>query len=226
MKLVVFDVDGTLTDTNTVDQLTFVQTFKDLYNIDVIDLNWNNCEHVTDPAIYNEVFEQYLSRKPSAEELASIQLHFDSVLKSYGALNEGHFNLIEGVKEMLEDLKANEEWAVAIATGCWSNSALTKLGVAGIDISDLPFGNADKWISRQEITLDAIRLAEEKHGHSFEKTVYVGDGEWDFTTCQSLGLPLIGIDVHQTGKLTALGLEHVVHDYVDKAQFYQYLAVV
>ncbi len=226
MNLVIFDVDGTLTDTNTVDQLTFVQTFKELYNIDVKDLNWNNCEHVTDSAIYNDVFEQYMGKKPNAEELQSIQLHFDSVLKSYAALNEGHFNMIEGAKDLLDNLKANEEWGVAIATGCWSASALTKLGIVGIDISELPFANADRWISRQEITLDAIRQAEEKHSYSFDKIVYVGDGEWDYKTCLSLDLPLIGIDVHQTGKLASLGLQHVLNNYADMEQFYRYLDVV
>ena len=46
-----------------------------------------------------------------------------------------------------------------------------------------------------------------------EQIVYFGDGEWDYKTCQNLGITFIGIDIENDGKLSKLGANTVFRDY-------------
>ena len=48
MKLVLFDIDGTLINSVKTDDECFVQTFDELYDIDLTKANWNEYTHVTD----------------------------------------------------------------------------------------------------------------------------------------------------------------------------------
>jgi len=42
MNLAIFDIDGTLTETNAVDEICFVQAFADAHAITEINTNWRN----------------------------------------------------------------------------------------------------------------------------------------------------------------------------------------
>ena len=49
MKLAIFDVDGTLTRTNEVDEICFVQAFAEAHAITGVDTDWNDI--VTQPIL-------------------------------------------------------------------------------------------------------------------------------------------------------------------------------
>jgi beta-phosphoglucomutase-like phosphatase (HAD superfamily) len=70
MNLVMFDVDGTLTATNTVDTHCFVQAFKEVLNIDLIDTDWSNYKQSTDSGIVAEIIERHTGSPASDEDLS------------------------------------------------------------------------------------------------------------------------------------------------------------
>ena len=82
----------------------------------------------------------------------------------------------------------HRELGVAIATGCWRETAHFKLNAAGFDLSKIPFACASDRSSRAEI----IALAAERAGMPIGQSVYVGDGVWDLRATQELGIPFIG----------------------------------
>ncbi len=56
MKLLVFDLDGTLTKTNAVDEECFVQAFADVFSIRDVNTRWSEYDHVTDVGVLQQVF--------------------------------------------------------------------------------------------------------------------------------------------------------------------------
>ena len=55
MHLVMFDIDGTLTQTMKIDEECFVRSFKDVFGFADIDTDWSRYPHTTDSGIFHDV---------------------------------------------------------------------------------------------------------------------------------------------------------------------------
>lgn len=220
MQLIIFDIDGTLTDTTYIDHIAYKESFAAIHGVQLTEADWYESTHHTDLGIYEEQYEKYFGRKPTGEEMMSLQKEMLQRYTNSRLQDSSLFNEIPGAATIFESLKDLHDTGLAIATGCWSFSALFKLQSAGISFQDIPMGSSDGKITREEITQKAIELAKQKYGvKEFSKTIYVGDGVWDFRTCRNLGIPLIGIDVRGNGKLAALGHQMILRDYNQPEEF-------
>jgi len=76
MRLVLFDVDGTLTDTMAVDARCFLRAFVDACGFADVDSDWSRYRNATDAGIFHEVFESRVGRAPSAAEATKFYEHF------------------------------------------------------------------------------------------------------------------------------------------------------
>jgi len=56
MHLVMFDIDGTLTETMKVDEECFVRSCKDVFGFADIDTDWSHYPHTTDSGVFHDVF--------------------------------------------------------------------------------------------------------------------------------------------------------------------------
>ena len=61
MKLAVFDLDGTLTATNAVDDACFVRALRIVFDIDLINTNWTAYSHVTDASVMAVAFGENMT---------------------------------------------------------------------------------------------------------------------------------------------------------------------
>ncbi len=76
MHLVMFDIDGTLTETMKVDEECFVRSFKDVFGFADIDTDWSHYPRTTDSGIFHDVFTARIGRSPTAQEVSgSIESH-------------------------------------------------------------------------------------------------------------------------------------------------------
>lgn len=216
-KLVIFDIDGTLTNTNAADHQAFEKAYRELYDLDVSDLNWEDCENYTDTGIAQHIFGEKIGRTCGPVDLRKIKKQVqDNLFELYNE-DELNFAEVKGATDFLEFLKTRTEICLAIATGCWEHSANFKLNVSGIDYEGLPMGNSDHAISRVGITNYAIDEAKKHYGiASFDEIIYFGDGVWDYKTTQAMGIRLIGVDVANTGRLKELGVQNIITDYSNK----------
>ena len=58
-RLVVLDVDGTLTRITQVDTDCYVRALADVFGFHEVDTDWSHYRHATDGAILSELFERY-----------------------------------------------------------------------------------------------------------------------------------------------------------------------
>src|SRR5437879_1808267 len=138
MKLAIFDVDGTLTNTNSVDNECFVKAFAEAQSIFGIDTDWAAYPHTSDSGITEYIFQKKLGRRPEDAELTKVKTCFISLLDERYRSHPTDFAEIAGASFALDRLNREHDWAVAIATGCWRESALLKLRVAKIEVDGVP----------------------------------------------------------------------------------------
>ena len=217
MNLAIFDIDGTLTETNHVDDVCFVQALADAYAITDISTDWSAYPHTTDSAILSYVFREHLSRPLEEADLLKFKNCFVSLLQDYQAKDPSLFAEVPGASSCLRRLNQEPEWRVAIASGAWFDSAALKLKAATIAVDDFPGAFADEAISREEILELAVVKAKARYGVSeFSKIVSVGDGLWDVRTARNLNFSFLGIGRGAAkDKLQRAGATHVLEDLAD-----------
>ena len=217
MKLAVFDIDGTLTETNDVDSVCFVQAMADAHSIVGMSTNWGAYAHTTDSYITRELLRERFGRPPEDEELSRFQERFVSLLEEERAKDAALFAEIGGAAAALARLRREPGWAVALASGCWRGSGEMKLRAAGLESGDIPAAYAEDGVSREEILLAAVARAREFYGlESFEGVVSLGDGLWDVRTARNLGFPFVGVGRGEGAeRLRAAGASQVVEDFTD-----------
>ena len=226
MNLVIFDIDGTLTKTDRIDDICFVQAMADAHAITNVSTDWAGYSHTTDSAITLDIFKHQFNRAPEEVELLKLKSQFVRLLEDYRAKDSSLFAEITGASSILQRLNREPEWRVAIASGGWGVSAALKLKVAGIEVDDFPAAFAEDGLSREEILQSAISKAEKLYQQKhFARIVSVGDGVWDVRTARSLGFPFLGIGAGKDAekKLRRAGATHIIEDFTDYKQLVDYL---
>jgi len=225
MKLAIFDIDGTLTETNEVDDKCFVDAFADSHQITEIETDWTKYTHITDSGLVSEIFNQKLGRSPNEEDFLIFKNCFIKNLNDYAFKEETLFAEVPSAKTMLETFSLEKDWVIALATGSFYDSAKLKLEKAKIDIKDFTIASADDAISREEILQMAIEKSLEKYGlKKFEKIVSIGDGVWDVRTAKNLRLDFIGIASGKRAEaLRDEGANYIIKDFRDYENFLVYL---
>lgn len=217
MKLAIFDVDGTLTDTNSVDNECFVKAGAESLGIIAINTNWAEYPHTTDSGITLHLFQQRFGRPPDEIELSKFKSCFVNLLNERYQLDSSDFSEMVGASIALDWLKRESDWAIAIATGCWQQSAWLKLKAAHIDTDGIPAAYAEDGISREEILQASVAksLSRYRQG-SFERIVSIGDGLWDVRAAFHLRFAFLGVGAGDSAaKLRQAGARHVIENFAD-----------
>jgi phosphoglycolate phosphatase-like HAD superfamily hydrolase len=214
MHLVMFDVDGTLTETMKVDEECFVRSFKDMFGLTDIDTAWSHYPHTTDSGIFHDIFTSRIGQSPTAQEVSRFREYFVQLLAA--ASSQSPFASVRGADRLLSRLAQGGSHCVSFATGGWRDSARLKMASAGMCFDDHPAATADDAMDRESIMTLSRQRAVERYGMSFACTVYVGDGVWDARACRSVGVPFIGIGTgRRATRLSAEGAVRVFPDFSD-----------
>lgn len=217
MKFIIFDIDGTLANTKTVEDNCFIAAFDETFGIDLSDQDWADLPNVTDWGITEAIIKRAWGRLPSEQEYDSMKSNFTQRLNNERRRDRSQFAAIEGATEFFNALRETDGMAVGIATGAWEESALIKLDAIGIDPAGVGFSNSNYFKTRASIVKDVIAQLKTQTGNEPERVVYFGDGVWDHRTCQEIGIDFIGIDATGDGKLKELGVESIFRNYRDQS---------
>ncbi|MBW3670967.1 MAG: haloacid dehalogenase-like hydrolase [Acidobacteria bacterium] len=179
MKLVLFDIDGTLIRDNGAARDAFADALREIYGHEP-ELKRFDFSGRTDPEITWMVLEQSgLSENEVEEGLERLWVHYLNGLKE--RIDRSSVRLMPGVETLLEALSAREDVVLALLTGNIEPGARTKLSPFGLN-RFFPFGafGSDSRF-RNELPPVALSRARE-HGHdcfSSEDLVVIGDSVYD-----------------------------------------------
>src|SRR5437870_7541235 len=217
MCLVIFDIDGTLTQTMKADEECFVRSLAEVCGFSDIDTDWSRYKYATDSGIFHEIYESRAGRSPSPREISRFRQHFVGLLRQ--ASSETAFAAVAGAPLLFSYLADSAEHRVALATGAWRDSARLKMTSAGLCYDVYPAASSDDALDRESIIRLSMRRAAERYGR-VDSTVCVGDGIWDARACRSIGIPFIGIATDgRAACLSAEGAVCVFPDFSDADLF-------
>jgi phosphoglycolate phosphatase-like HAD superfamily hydrolase len=211
MNLIIFDIDGTLTQTNDVDSYCFAQAIEEVLQIKNLNTDWSSYRYSTDSGIIQQIYESYFGIYPPKEVTIAIQQQFIANLKHAHKNNYQHFKATPGAENIFSEISKLPHWHIAIATGGWQLSALFKLDSALIPHSNIPKAFADDHIERTEIIKNAVKKAKTMYTiNQYQQPIYVGDKPRDHFAARQLNMGFIGIgaDFRKKIELCDLFLEN------------------
>ena len=190
MKAIVFDVDGTLTLTNEVDSICFVQAIQEVLGVSDFDTEWSNYQFVTDSGVAQEICQRYCDRPMSGSLGIALFERLVELLREQPASS---FQSVPGAIEFIKMLQASPDYAVSLATGAHEASALHKLKTAGFEMEGIPLASSSDAVVREHIMLQSLDRLAIQEKTSFSEVIYFGDASWDVKATGNLGWRLIGI---------------------------------
>ena len=221
MHLVVFDVDGTLTDTNEVDAECFWRAAREVLRLPSDHPRWiEEVKNYTDLGIASQHCEAAFARAITAFEIDLIRNRRVTLLEAAVLMENECIRPTRGAASALSALRAEPGFAVAIATGCFLASAEFKLRTARLFDESIPIAGCDDATSREEIMLNAARKAAVTYRLDFSTVTYVGDGAWDVKAARHLGWNFIGVGAGDAAeRLLHAGAETVITDFEPATAF-------
>lgn len=213
--LAIFDNDGTICDTQSVEGDCFTRAIKNVLGVSLATLDWSKYPEPTSSAIVRKLLSGD-GRALIKEE--KIKKEFLRLLKEEQPKFPNDFTAILGAVAFMNDLRDEMNCSIAIATGCFESSAAFKLQCCGLQLSDFPYATSCDTPHRRDI----IPLAAARAGFDLSSVVYFGDAPWDVRVSRHLGIPMIGIG-RRIDKLRELGVQHIFRDYTDARSILQAL---
>lgn len=214
MRLFLFDIDGTLTDTTAIDNACYLQAFEEILGVTLTSTDWSQFTHVTDPGLFYALFAMHCGRPARPSEHAGFKARFVSLIEA-ATRDPKDFRAVDGAVDFVEKHCPDRGIAVAFATGGYGETARMKLQAAGFS-DPAAVAHADPCMTRVEIVREAMTRAAQTYATvAFDEVTAFGDGVWDARVARELGLHFVGVDLHGDGRLRIYGCKTVISDFVE-----------
>ena len=191
MHLVLFDIDGTLVDSDEFDSELYVQAVREVLGMEIND-DWSAFRNVTDGGILDEIMDNAGLKVDRLRVHTEVKAVFVELVSEYLHEREGRLPEIEGAGAFLAELESVPEVSMALATGGWEETARMKLRAAGLDRYSLPLASGSDAVTRTRNHANR-REPRARRPKAPGRRTYFGDGVWDKQASEELGYDFIAI---------------------------------
>jgi len=204
MRLILFDIDGTLMNCGRQVAQVFTSALREVYGThgDVASYSFAGR---TDPGIVLDLMSA--SGIPQSAVLERLPRMQRLYLERLGdQLEPSKMRLLPGVRDLLDRLASKDDLTLGLLTGNWSQGARVKLSKFDLN-GYFPFGAfGDDGFDRRDLVPAALARAEEATGRRFEvdEVLIVGDSVLDVDCGRAHGVPVLAV---ATGLTPASALE-------------------
>jgi len=210
MKLLLFDIDGTLLLTNGAGTRAANRAFEKIYGIKDA-MTRIDAAGKTDPIILKEIFLNELNRDYTQQEARELYKLYVPFLEEETGKCET--TVMPGIPELLESLSPRKDMVLGVATGNIEKGAWIKLRSAGLDKHFKLGGFGSDSHSREHLILKARDRAKNHIAHQsdFERTFVIGDTPYDINHGRAAGAVTVGV---ATGSYSREELEEHNPDHI------------
>lgn len=215
MKLVLFDIDGTMINTGGAALRAVNSVFLTLYGVpDAID--GIRAAGRTDPAILMDIFRKHLGRDYEPPEAARVfGLYIEQLTAQIDAA--GGYLVLPGIPELLRELAARSGLALGIATGNIERGARVKMGPSGL-MGFFGFGGYGSDSEDRDVV---VAMAIERGralmpaGETLEEVFVIGDTHLDILSARASGARTVAVatGIETAAELEAHGPDHLFEDF-------------
>ncbi|HPA44300.1 MAG TPA: HAD family hydrolase [bacterium] len=225
MRIILFDIDGTLINSDGAGRRSIARAFNDCYGLES-DLHDIEFHGRADNGILRDVFETKLGKSPSEDELEKILENLVRHLPEELQRSE-NYRLLDGVAEILEELSRRKDVILGLETGNTEPAAELKLSHGGIWGYFRCGGYGSDSDIRSEIVRHGIRKAESllEPGQSVEAVWVVGDTPADIEAGKAVGVHVLATatGMHSLDLLCTCGPDVALPDLSNVPQVLQIL---
>ena len=216
MKILLFDIDGTLIDSGGAGKMAMETAIHSELGLGIPTVRIPYAGR-TDRAIIAD-----LLRHHNVEASAA---NIDRILKAYlghlpHCLTQRQGQTLPGVRALLESLQGRSDVLLGLLTGNVEAGATNKLAYFGLDHFFQCGGFADEWIERNDVAQAARRCAEKHLGRPIDETItlwVIGDTPHDVTCGRVIGARVLAVatGTHSVDQLQSSQPDHVFADLTD-----------
>lgn len=193
MRIILFDIDGTLLLTGGAGLRALDRVFRARYGVEDA---YRGVEFHgrTDAAIIRAMLRRHLGRDPEDGELPLLGDLYVEALETVLAEGTPAFRVLPGAREALEALHLRADVTLGLATGNLEPAAWAKLRHAGLDRFFRVGGFGTDSEDRLELTrLGAERARSEARGDERTPILVVGDTVHDVRCAQAIGARCLAV---------------------------------
>ncbi len=192
MKIILFDIDGTILQTNGAGTRAANRAFENIYGISEA-MTRIDAAGKTDHIILQEIFMNELNRDFSQEEAEELYKLYIPFLEEETGKSET--TVMPGIPKLLENLSKRDDMALGVATGNIEQGAWIKLKSAGLD-HHFNFGGfgSDSHI-REQLIRKALERAKDhiEENTKIKDTFVIGDTPYDINHGKAAGTITVGV---------------------------------
>lgn len=227
LKLLLFDIDGTILQTHGIGRRAVEKTVSELVGrqINTKEIRFSG---KTDPQIIREVLAV------TGLSTADVDMLLEPALERYAelmheTLDPDGVTVLPGVRDLIENLSQDPNLQLAVLTGNLEPMAHLKLSAVGLDVH-FPFGafGSDHEV-RNELPAIALERARTYTGRDFrgKDIVIIGDTEHDIRCGMVVGAFAIGVCTgnYRREDLEPHGADVILDDLNDYALFRSHLVL-